>query len=71
MNPLARQAASVANDPKRSFETFGLAAGRINCRSIIQAHGGRLWATANEPRGAVFPGPGIDPEQCERVFDPV
>jgi K+-sensing histidine kinase KdpD len=24
------------------------------CRSIIDAHGGRLWAGANEPRGAVF-----------------
>jgi signal transduction histidine kinase len=24
------------------------------CRSIIDAHGGRLWATANEPRGAAF-----------------
>jgi len=23
-------------------------------RSIIEAHGGRLWATANQPRGAVF-----------------
>ena len=24
------------------------------CRSIIEAHGDRLWAAANEPRGAVF-----------------
>jgi Osmosensitive K+ channel histidine kinase len=23
-------------------------------RSIIEAHRGRLWATANSPRGAVF-----------------
>jgi len=24
------------------------------CRSMIEAHGGRLWATANLPRGASF-----------------
>src|SRR5258708_9668535 len=24
------------------------------CRSIIDAHGGRLWADVNEPRGAAF-----------------
>jgi serine/threonine protein kinase len=24
------------------------------CRSIVDAHSGRLWADANEPRGAVF-----------------
>jgi signal transduction histidine kinase len=24
------------------------------CRSIVNAHGGRLWADVNVPRGAVF-----------------
>jgi signal transduction histidine kinase len=24
------------------------------CRSMVEAHGGRMWASANEPRGAVF-----------------
>jgi PAS domain S-box-containing protein len=50
-------------DPQRVdrlFETFyttkpdGLGMGLAICRSTIEAHGGRLWATANEPRGAVF-----------------
>ena len=50
-------------DPERFqhvFEAFyttksgGMGMGLSICRSIIDAHGGRLWAEANGPHGAVF-----------------
>jgi signal transduction histidine kinase len=45
---------------ERVFDAFyttkstGVGMGLAICRSIIEAHGGRLWVDGGEPRGAVF-----------------
>jgi PAS domain S-box-containing protein len=63
---LSRENLERLFDPFYTTKPGGMGMGLSICRSIIEAHEGRLWASANEPRGAVFQFT-LPPERDETV----
>jgi PAS domain S-box-containing protein len=51
---LLMNAIEAVSGPGEGPRELGVSSEKAISRSIIEAHGGRLWAKANAPRGAVF-----------------
>jgi len=51
---IAPEIASQLFQPFLTTKRHGMGVGLSICRTIIEAHGGRIWAEANSPCGTIF-----------------